>query len=84
METTYRDTWSWLVFQPEPARNPNIVAFSSGYGDGIYASYVGWDAAGDPVCVVTDFGVIGEDPEPTTRPSATGENADRPWWKFWA
>jgi hypothetical protein len=84
METTYRHTWSWLVFQPEPTRNPNIAAFSSGYGDGIYASYVGWDEAGAPVCVVTDFGVIDEDPAPATRPSATGENAGRPWWKFWS
>lgn len=79
MEKTYRHTWSWLVFQPDPARNPNVAAFSSGVGDGIYASYVGWDEAGDPVCLVTDFGVIAEDPAP-----ATSSTREKPWWKFWS
>jgi hypothetical protein len=35
-----------------------VVAFTSGYGDGIYASYVGLDAGGTPVCLVTDFRCI--------------------------
>ncbi len=35
-----------------------MVMFSSGWGDGQYASWVGYDAAGEPVAVVTDFAVI--------------------------
>jgi hypothetical protein len=36
----------------------NVVAFSSGFGDGAYASYVGLDRQGRPAVVVTDFGVL--------------------------
>lgn len=35
-----------------------VVMMSSGWGDGAYASWVGYDAAGKPVQVVTDFAVI--------------------------
>src|SRR5262249_16612407 len=38
----------------------NIVAFSSGYGDGAYVSYWGIDASGQLCCLVTDFGVLVE------------------------
>lgn len=33
----------------------NVVAFRAGYGDGTYATYVGLDGAGTPVCLLTDF-----------------------------
>lgn len=36
----------------------DIAMFSSGWGDGFYASWVGYDAAGDPVQLVTDFAVV--------------------------
>lgn len=32
--------------------------FSSGWGDGFYASWIGYDAAGQPAAIVTDFAVI--------------------------
>ncbi|WP_184717890.1 DUF4241 domain-containing protein [Caulobacter sp.] len=35
-----------------------IAMFSSGWGDGFYASWVGYDAQGRPTSVITDFGVI--------------------------
>ncbi len=44
-------TWSW-------AAEGDVVAFSSGYGDGVYSSYFGLDAQGEPVCLVTDFGIF--------------------------
>lgn len=62
LEKGYTPTWScinWLL----PSRL-NVVAFSSGYGDGLYASFVGLDADGELACVVTDFQVLpyrGED-----------------------
>ncbi len=33
----------------------NIVVFRSGYGDGTYATYIGIDEDGEPICLVTDF-----------------------------
>jgi hypothetical protein len=36
----------------------NIVAFSTGWGDGVYPTWVGRNTAGDPVAFVTDFFVI--------------------------
>ncbi|RZI55529.1 MAG: DUF4241 domain-containing protein [Zymomonas sp.] len=45
-----------------PAFDPslNIVAFSSGFGDGSYSSYWGLDAEGAPVRLVTSFEVLEE------------------------
>lgn len=36
----------------------DVAMFASGWGDGVYASWVGYDSAGRPVQVVTDFAVI--------------------------
>ena len=55
MEKTYRHTWSWLDMT---FGNANLFAFSSGYGDGMYATYAGFDADGEVPVVVTDFSVI--------------------------
>jgi hypothetical protein len=57
MEKTYRHTWSWLDMKFGGA---NVMAFSSGFGDGVYASYAGIDASGVLCVVVTDFGVVAE------------------------
>lgn len=64
MEKTYVHTWSWVNW-PLPA-GPNIVAFSSGYGDGMYPTFAGLDSSGDVVAVVTDFMVL---PEPSSSAS---------------
>lgn len=58
MEKTYRDTWSWLDMKFSSA---NLIAFSSGLGDGVYPSFGGIDARGELSVVVTDFGVIAEE-----------------------
>lgn len=55
MDRTYRHTWSWLDMRIGDA---NLIAFSSGYGDGMYATYAGFDASGNVSVVVTDFGVL--------------------------
>ena len=62
MQKTYVHTWSWL-----DARfgEGNMVAFSTGYGDGLYASYAGRDQNGEVAVVVTDFGVATLPTEPT-------------------
>jgi hypothetical protein len=56
LEETYENTWSWA--NVEVAAGHNVVAFSTGVGDGMYASYFGLDAAGEVVCLVTDFSLF--------------------------
>lgn len=85
LEQTSRSTWSWAEFRPDPGAPANVIAFSSGYGDGVYACYLGTDADGRPLCVVSDFGVVSDEvpasasaaPAPTPPPA-------RPWWRLWA
>ena len=36
----------------------NVVAFASGFGDGAYPSYAGYDRDGQLVVVLTDFGIL--------------------------
>ena len=36
----------------------NLAAFTTGFGDGRYASYIGYDAAGKPCRLLTDFGLF--------------------------
>jgi hypothetical protein len=56
MDRTYENTWSWADVNCGDS-GENIIAFSSGYGDGLYASFWGLDEEGAPVCLVTDFGL---------------------------
>jgi hypothetical protein len=42
----------------DPATGANLVACTSGHGDGFYASYWGLGRNGQPVCLVTDFGLL--------------------------
>jgi hypothetical protein len=55
MDKTYKHTWSWLDVK---FGEGNLIAFSSGYGDGAYATYAGRDSDGQVSTVVTDFGVL--------------------------
>ncbi|WP_205895603.1 DUF4241 domain-containing protein [Metapseudomonas otitidis] len=52
LDKTYRHTRSWTLL---PTEAGNVTLFSSGYGDGTYPSYFGYDASGRLVAVVTDF-----------------------------
>jgi Protein of unknown function (DUF4241) len=36
----------------------NVIAFTSGFGDGRYPTYWGLDESNNPVCLVTDFLVV--------------------------
>ncbi len=51
-------TWGWMNSCLVPETGANLIAFSSGWGDGYYASYLGYDAAGAIACVVTDFALF--------------------------
>jgi hypothetical protein len=46
-----------------PETGANVVEFSSGWGDGCYASYWGLAADGEPCCLATDFGLLVHTPQ---------------------
>lgn len=58
-ELTYTCNWLDLHIPAHP--DLNIIMFSSGYGDGHYASYWGVSAKGDICSLLIDFQVIGYD-----------------------
>ncbi|WP_312075717.1 DUF4241 domain-containing protein [Chryseobacterium sp.] len=45
----------FAFLQPDEANPGNIFAFETGYGEGFYASYIGFDAQKKPVKIVTEF-----------------------------
>lgn len=59
LEKSYIDTWSWVNWVLPSGHN--LVAFSSGGGDGVYATYAGRDSSGQLVALVTDFQMIDSD-----------------------
>lgn len=48
----------YVMHQPLPENPINVAVFSSGWGDGFYASFWGLDAAGEPLVLLTDFQVL--------------------------
>jgi Protein of unknown function (DUF4241) len=42
----------------DPGSGANVVTFTSGYGDGVYASWFGLDAQGNAVALLTSFDLI--------------------------
>ena len=36
----------------------NVIGFTSGFGDGGYPSWFGLDADGEPLVLLTDFGIL--------------------------
>jgi hypothetical protein len=52
------DGVDWASIHPGDRTPANIIAFSSGQGDGFYASYWGYDSRGDIACLVTDFLIL--------------------------
>jgi hypothetical protein len=61
LDKTYVHTWSWANLEMDTETNANLIAFSSGLGDGCYASYFGFDETHNPSILVTDFGLFGDD-----------------------
>jgi hypothetical protein len=55
MKKVYEPTRDWVVIDTPKG---SAALFSSGWGDGGYASYFGLDDQGEPVALVTDFQVI--------------------------
>jgi hypothetical protein len=74
MEVNYVPTWNWSIVRV--GEDLDFAAFSSGLGDGTYASYWGLDREGAAVVLLTDFGLL--EPPDGLRPARS-----KPWWKFW-
>ena len=81
LEAEYVPTREWAVVPIAGTDGLNIAAFSSGLGDGSYASFWGHDADGGIVCLLTDFGIV--EASSGRESESRSERALRPWWKFW-
>lgn len=57
MEKNYVHTWDWANIKTDET-NANLIAFTSGLGDGSYPSYFGFGIDGKITSLVTDFMVI--------------------------
>lgn len=55
MTKHYRNTWDFAVFS---FQGHNLATFSTGFGDGRYGSYIGYDADGRICQLLTDFGLV--------------------------
>lgn len=55
LEKNYRRVWRYAIFN---FKDYNLATFSSGFGDGYYSSYIGFDANGKPCRLLTDFNVL--------------------------
>ncbi len=55
MDQHYHNTWRYTMYH---FGNHNLAAFSSGDGDGYYATYIGFDAGGKPCRLLTDFNLF--------------------------
>ena len=55
MDKHYHNDWKYVVYD---FKDHNLAAFSSGKGDGYYASYVGLDVKGNPCRLLTDFNLF--------------------------
>ncbi len=54
----YPLTAGWANMKLSEDTEANIISFSSGWGDGGYPSFWGYDVSGELTCLVTDFGLF--------------------------
>jgi hypothetical protein len=52
------NTWNWANITTDAAHGANVIGFSTGYGDGGYPVYTGFDAQGRVASVVIDLLVV--------------------------
>jgi hypothetical protein len=55
LEKSSNSPWCWTNFCVDESTQANIIAFDSGWGDGIYPSYFGYDAQENINRIVTEF-----------------------------
>jgi len=57
-DASYTDTFGYLLTDVIDSGEKNLACFSSGYGDGSYPSYFGYDDSNEICRLVTDFLVV--------------------------
>jgi hypothetical protein len=55
MTKTRRTTWEYVIYNFEKY---NLASFTTGYGDGSYGTYIGFDDNGNPCRLLTDFSLV--------------------------
>ena len=55
MDQHYHHKWKYAMYN---FGDHNLAGFSTGFGDGRYPTYIGYDAKGTPCRLVTDFRVF--------------------------
>ena len=55
MEKHYHATWRFALYN---FGQYNLAAFTTGFGDGCYSTYIGFDAKGNPCRLLTDFNLF--------------------------
>jgi hypothetical protein len=55
MDKHNHDLWKYAMYN---VAEHNLAAFTTGLGDGRYATYIGFDATGKPCRLITDFGLF--------------------------
>jgi len=55
MDRHYHNTWRYTMYN---AGKQNLACFTTGLGDGKYATYIGFDASGKSCRLLTDFGLF--------------------------
>jgi hypothetical protein len=58
MDQNYADTRTWGAVRVAQDTQANLIAFSAGFGDGEYGTYLGHDRDGNLVTILTDFGLL--------------------------
>jgi hypothetical protein len=66
---------------PLTKNDNNLILFHSGWGDGFYPVFGGFDVEGKLVAVHTDFDVV---VPPKDEIEELSESPTKPWWKIWA
>jgi hypothetical protein len=64
MEANAPNGGGWANLVLDSRSGANVVLFQSGYGDGVYAAYWGYDGDGTLVCLATDFDLAYSDASP--------------------
>lgn len=77
MQKTDQRGWSCINVS---LGDTNLIAFSSGYGDGVYATYAGFDSQERLSRIVTDFDVLPEEDE-APAPAAAKPKVSTGFWK---
>jgi hypothetical protein len=55
MEKHYHNKWKYTMYN---FGNHNLAAFTTGFGDGHFGTYIGFDVKGNPCRLITDFGLF--------------------------